>query len=103
MRRFLFALACLWLSLAASGIDFRTERIFIAPSDSDYAPGDSISVMGIVVPSDTVTTPYSRYLYLEVMNRNDSVLLRQKLACDSLGGSTTVSRLTCCGHPTSIT
>lgn len=85
MKRIHIVTIAALLSICAMAIDFRTERIFITTQASEYAPGDSIDVSGIVLSSDSAFFPYSRYLYMEVMNHNDSVLLRQKLSCDSRG------------------
>lgn len=65
--------------------DLRTERIFIAPTDSDYRPGDSITVMGQILATDSLKNPFSKYLYVEIFNSKDSVLLRKKLASNEQG------------------
>lgn len=70
---------------AQLSMDFRTERIFIAPSATDFRPGDSIAVMGQLLATDSLKTPFSKYLYVEIFNRKDSVLLRKKLKTDAQG------------------
>ena len=73
------------LVLMAYAADFRTERIFIAPSACDYRPGDSITIMGQILATDSLRMPYSRYLYIEIFDHKDSVLLRKKLKSDKRG------------------
>ena len=69
----------------AKATDYRTERIFIAPTGSEYRPGDSITVVGQIMATDSVKTPFSKYLYVEIFDRKDSVLLRKKLRSNEQG------------------
>ena len=69
----------------AKATDYRTERIFIAPTGSEYRPGDSITVVGQILATDSMKTPFSKYLYVEIFDRKDSVLLRKKLRSNEQG------------------
>lgn len=71
--------------------NYRPERIFLSPDKETCVPGDTLRVKGQVFSSDSkVFYPYSRYLYLECIDQKDSVLLRQKIACDAKGSFQTV-------------
>lgn len=66
--------------------DLRTEQIYLAPSCTWFDAGDSVRVDGVVTSiAHHRTAPYSRYLYLEMIGLRDSVLVRQRVACDSIG------------------
>lgn len=68
-----------------------TERIFLSPDKETCVPGDTLRVKGQIFSSDSKDFyPYSRYIYLECINERDSVLLRQKIACDKQGYFQTV-------------
>lgn len=68
-----------------------TERIFLSPDKETCVPGDTLRVKGQIFSSDSKDFyPYSRYVYLECINESDSVLLRQKIACDKQGYFQTV-------------
>lgn len=62
-----------------------SERVFIAPTKTDYRPGDTIAVIGKVISTDSIPLPYSKYLYAEIFNNRDSVVLRKKLRCNESG------------------
>lgn len=62
-----------------------SERVFIAPTKTDYCPGDTIAIIGKVISTDTISFPYSKYLYVEIFNNKDSVVLRKKLRCNESG------------------
>ena len=85
MRRLYHILILLSIAIMAKATDYRTERIFIAPTGSEYRPGDSITIVGQIVATDSVKTPFSRYLYVEIFDRKDSVLLRKKLRSNGQG------------------
>ena len=84
-HRWLLLFVLVGITIWSKATDFRTERIFIASTASDYRPGDSITIMGQIFATDTLKTPFSKYLYVEIFDRNDSVLLRKKLASDEQG------------------
>ncbi len=62
--------------------DFRTEQIFLCPKSTVCTSDDSIKADGFVTcdASDRIM-PYSKYLYIELIDSNDSVLVRQKTSC----------------------
>ena len=72
MRKLNHLLILLGIAIMAKATDYRTERIFIAPTGSEYRPGDSITVVGQIVATDSVRTPFSKYLYVEIFDRKDS-------------------------------
>lgn len=88
----LFLLLCLLIyQQAAVSQNYRPERIFLSPDKEICVPGDTLRVKGQVFSSDSKAFyPYSRYLYLECINQKDSVLLRQKIACNDKGYFQTV-------------
>ena len=49
MRRLYHILILVSIAIMAKATDYRTERIFIAPTGSEYRPGDSITVVGQIV------------------------------------------------------
>ena len=57
MKRIHIVTIAALLSICAMAIDFRTERIFITTQASEYAPGDSIDVSGVVLSSDSAFFP----------------------------------------------
>ena len=63
-----------------------TERIFVASDKMYYDWGDTISLFGQLCSTDTIKKiNYSRYLYVELISQQDSVLLRNKLKSDDKG------------------
>lgn len=66
--------------------DFRSERIFLGITKTEWAPNDTIEANGIVtcLASKNIH-PYSRYLYIELLDSSDSVMVRQKVGCDESG------------------
>lgn len=60
-----------------------TEKIFLASDRMNYGLGDTISLFGQICPTDTLN--YSRYLYVELITQQDSILLRNKLKSDDKG------------------
>lgn len=91
MNKLLFLLCLLIYQQTAVSQNYRPERIFLSPDKETCVPGDSLRVKGQVFSSDSkVFYPYSRYLYLECIDQKDSVLLRQKIACDAKGSFQTV-------------
>lgn len=80
---FLFVSA---LSVFAQGAPFLTERIYVAPMRQRYMPGDTVRVEGQVLSSDYEDFyPYSRYVYVDLLSRRDSVLVRVKVRCGERG------------------
>ena len=66
--------------------DFRSEQIFLGVAKTEWAPNDTIEANGIVTCLAAKNIhPYSRYLYVELLNSSDSVMVRQKVGCDERG------------------
>ena len=66
--------------------DFRTEQIFIAPDRTSYGSTDTIRVNGVVTcMAQNNIRPYSRYVYLELINSDDSVMVRNKIRLQDNG------------------
>ncbi len=77
-------------SSAKIGDSFLTEKVFIAPETSYCKKGDNVNVRGQVLSSDyTDFYPYSRYLYLELINSENEVCSRQKIRINDNGSFTT--------------
>lgn len=73
-------------SAAKIGDSFLTEKVFIAPETSYCKKGDNVNVCGQVLSSDyTDFYPYSRYLYLELINSENEVCSRQKIRINDNG------------------
>lgn len=64
-----------------------SEKLFFMSDKTSYEQGDTAWVEGRVMRSDNDSTliPYSRYVYVELADERDTVLVRQKLVCDSVG------------------
>ncbi len=62
-----------------------TERLFLASKKENSLPGDTLQIEGQLVAADSSFFPLSRYLYLECIDAQDSLLVRQKVVCDSTG------------------
>ena len=63
-----------------------TEKIFFASDKVNYDLGDTLSLFGQICPTETLGKDnYSRYLYVELISQQDSVLLRNKLKSDDKG------------------
>lgn len=79
-------LLTVWTASAQLPTDFRTEQIYLNPDRHIYLPGDTIGLEGQVtcLTADR-WLPYSNYLYVELFDDRDSVLVRQKLSCKDRG------------------
>ncbi len=63
-----------------------SERVFLAPTDTYYDKHDTVEVVGQLLSTDYVDFfPYSRYLYLELADKNNELVMRQKVRCDQNG------------------
>lgn len=90
MRNFMILLLMVlfvtFRGLAQLPHDFRSEQIYVSPGKSVYYPGDTLQVEGMVTClSAQQLQPYSKYLYVELCNNQDSVLMRQKIGCKDKG------------------
>lgn len=83
-----FLLCLFWIANLAAQLphDFRSEQIFLGVAKTEWAPNDTIEANGIVtcLASGNIR-PYSRYLYIELLDSSDSVMVRQKVGCDESG------------------
>lgn len=89
MNRLLLLLCLLAFQQTVFSQNIHTERIFLSPDKETCVPGDTLWVTGQLFSSDRFY-PSSRYVYLECISPKDSVLLRQKIACDASGFFQTV-------------
>lgn len=83
--KFLFVLFYILFPFQLLAQALPMEKIFFCPRQSSYNLGDTIRVEGQVMTCDTLQMPYSRYLYVEFFNQEDSLILRQKLRCKNNG------------------
>lgn len=66
--------------------DFRSEQIFLGVAKTEWAPNDTIEANGLVTCLATKDLhPYSRYLYIELLDSSDSVMVREKVGCKEDG------------------
>lgn len=66
--------------------DFRSEQIFLGVAKTEWAPNDTIEANGLVTCLATKDFhPYSRYLYIELLDSSDSVMVREKVGCKEDG------------------
>ena len=86
MKRFFLLLMINVLCLqAGEAQSLYTERLFLAPEKESCVPGDTLWVEGQLRAADSSFAPLSCYVYLECIDARDSLLVRQKVACDSTG------------------
>lgn len=79
-------LLCAPSLVAQNRDDFRTEQIFIAPDRTAYGLSDTVKVNGVVtcMAHDNIK-PYSNYVYIELINSDDSVIVRNKIRLQDNG------------------
>lgn len=83
----LIIISCLFV-LAAHSQDkmFVSERIFIALADQFVLKNDTVKIMGQLLSTDyNDFYPYSRYVYVELTDRNKQVVERKKIRCNDNG------------------
>ena len=87
MRRILLSLFLFLAFSSASAQVLPSEKLFFVSDQSRYMQGDTAWIEGRVMRSDndTVIRPYGRYIYVELADARDTVMVRQKLVCDSVG------------------
>ena len=84
MRKIILLSFVLLCSLFAIGQTrpYLSERIFIAPSSGYYDVGDTVEIAGQVLSTDYADFyPYSRYVYVDVLDGGGNIVKSQKLAC----------------------
>lgn len=73
------------LAVAQQPDNLPTEQISLHPDKQHFEGGDTITVQGVVTSiAKSCIRPYSKYVYVELIS-SDSVFVRQKLRCDSIG------------------
>ena len=85
MKTLRLILALLLLPIGICAQLLPIEKVFLSSDRLDYNDGDSILLEGKVMTGDTLVTPYSRYVYVELFNDKDSLICRQKLVCETNG------------------
>lgn len=83
----LIIISCLFV-LAARSQDkqFISERIFIALADQFVLKNDTVKIMGQLLSTNyNDFYPYSRYVYVELTDRNKQVVERKKIRCNDNG------------------
>ena len=83
----LIIISCLFV-LAAHSQDkmFVSERIFIALADQFVLKNDTVKIMGQLLSTDyNDFYPYSRYVYVELIDRHKQVVERKKIRCNDNG------------------
>ena len=86
LRLTLTMLFAVCMAKAQLPVDFRSEQVYLNPQKHVYLPRDTIRIEGMVTwLAESGMRPYSNYLYVELFNSSDSVLLRQKLSCKEDG------------------
>lgn len=83
----LIIISCLFVLAARSqNKQFVSERIFIALADQFVLKHDTVKVMGQLLSTNyNDFYPYSRYVYVELTDRNKQVVERKKIRCNDNG------------------
>ena len=69
--------------------DFRSEQIALCAQQAACQPGDTVTVQGqVTCLAANRVAPFSNYLYIELINPSDSVVVRQKVSCKPKGSFT---------------
>lgn len=71
--------------LYAQRIELPSEHIFIFSDKPAYKQGDTIQLYGHLLAADRQYARYSNYIYVELFNKKDSVLVRHKTRCQEDG------------------
>ncbi len=88
MRLFYIILTALFAQpgFAQLPVDFRTEQVHLELDKTSWNPGDTVALSGVITClAANRRLPYSNYLYVELLDKNDSVLTRQKVDCKNGG------------------
>lgn len=65
---------------------YESEQIYLHALRRNARQGDTLRLQGLIKASDRQrTVPLSRYAYIELIGPADSVLVRQKVACNAQG------------------
>lgn len=87
MKRALTYLFIFTYTLYIYGQVLPNEKVYFQTDKMAYSYADTLIVEGKLMRADQNDTsvPYSRYVYVEFFNENDSVLTRQRLSVDEQG------------------
>lgn len=88
MKKIILIIISSLFVLAARSQDkqFVSERIFIALADQFVLKHDTVKIMGQLLSTDyNDFYPYSRYVYVELTDRNKQVVERKKIRCNDNG------------------
>ena len=88
MKKIILIIISSLFVLAARSQDkqFLSERIFIALADQFVLKHDTVKIMGQLLSTDyNDYYPYSRYVYVELTDRNKQVVERKKIRCNDNG------------------
>ena len=94
MRIFVAAAAIIVAAAGESAMaqrphDFRSEQIALCAQHAACQPGDTVTVQGqVTCLAANQLAPFSKYLYIELINPDDSVMVRQKVSCKPKGSFT---------------
>lgn len=71
---------CFVMVVYCHGKAFVSERVLLVPLSQWVALGDTVRISGQVLSTDyNDFYPYSRYVYVELIGKNDSVVARNKV------------------------
>lgn len=63
-----------------------SERVFLAPTNTYYSKNDTVEIIGQLLSTEyTDFYPYSRYLYIELADKTNKLITRQKVKCEQNG------------------
>ena len=63
-----------------------SERIFLTPTHVYYDKNDTVEIIGQILSTDySDFYPYSRYVYLELFDKDSKLVSRQKVRCNDKG------------------
>lgn len=88
MKRLIIFLFLALLSLSSHARDryFLSERVYVAPLNNVVYASDTVRLMGQVLSTDYGDFyPYSRYVYVELSDRNNALAKRVKVRCNDDG------------------
>lgn len=88
MKKIILIIISSLFVLAARSQDkqFLSERIFIALADQFVLKNDTVKIMGQLLSTDyNDFYPYSRYVYVELIDRHKQVVERKKIRCNDNG------------------
>lgn len=77
-----YAVLFFFLNLNAQMIELPAERIYLSLDDSFYNIGDTMTVSAQLFGTGRKQAALSEYIYVELFNNQDSILLRKKVRCE---------------------